>query len=107
MVTNKFSMSYVKSYLSNSESSSVLAVYRCLFGSLMFVSIIRFWYKGWIEELYLEPILHFSYYGFEWINPIGDFTYLLFFICAVSSFMVCVGWKYRFSIIILGAIYLP
>ena len=66
----------------------------------MCYSIARFWYKGWISELYLIPEFHFSYYGFEWIKPIGDYTYLIFILCFVSSFFVMIGYKYRSAIIL-------
>ena len=29
---------------------------------------IRFWAKGWIEKLYIDPVFHFKYYGFEWVT---------------------------------------
>ena len=93
-------MSKIFSYLQSNEDSSILAVYRILFGILMFCSIIRFWLKGWIEELYIIPSYHFSYFGFEWVEPLGDSTYFLFLICAISSLCVFLGLKYRLSIII-------
>ena len=91
---------HISSYLTQKVSSSPLSVFRFFFGLLMCISILRFWSKGWIEELYLKPVFHFSYFGFEWIKPIGDYTYLIFLICLISSFFVCVGFKYRLSIII-------
>ena len=66
----------------------------------MCYSIARFWYKGWINELYIIPQFHFSYYGFEWIKPIGVYTYLIFILCFVSSFFVMIGYKYRSAIIL-------
>ncbi len=64
----------------------------------MLVSIIRFWANGWIEKLYLEPNFFFSYYGFEWVKPIGNYTYLLFVICAMAAVFVMIGFKYRWAI---------
>ncbi len=87
-------------YIQKTTSSSPLSVFRFFFGFLMCISIIRFWSKGWIKELYIDPTFHFSYYGFEWVKPLGDTTYLLFFICFISSFFICIGLKYRFSIIL-------
>ena len=93
-------MSNVLNYLNKESSSHSLAVFRIGFGFLMCFSIIRFWYKGWIEKLYLVPEFHFSYYGFEWVKPIGDYTYLLFIICFISALFVAIGFKYRVSIIL-------
>lgn len=66
----------------------------------MCYSIARFYLKGWIEEFYIEPDFHFSYYGFEWIKPIGEFTYLIFVVCFISSLFVMIGLKYKTSIIL-------
>ncbi len=79
--------------------ASPLALFRIFFGIMMFISIIRFWYHGWIEKFYIEPKFFFKYYGFEWVQPLGELTYLLFIICGISSLMVAAGYKYRLSII--------
>ncbi len=88
-----------KKYFEKKSNSAPLAVFRIGFGLLMCYSIIRFWFKGWIETLYINPEFHFSYYGFEWVKPIGDYTYLLFIICGISAFFVAIGLKYRISIL--------
>jgi len=89
----------ISSYFKKSTHSAPLAVFRIGFGLMMLISIIRFWSYGWIEKLYLKPDFHFSYYGFEWIKPIGDWTYLIFIICGLSAFFVALGYKYRLAII--------
>ena len=66
----------------------------------MTLSMIRFVSKGWVEKLYLEPSFHFSFYGFEWVKPFGEMTYMLFFVCCLSAFFIAIGYKYRLSIII-------
>ncbi|MEC7260518.1 MAG: HTTM domain-containing protein [Bacteroidota bacterium] len=90
----------IKRYFNSHTSSYTLAFYRIGFGALMCYSIIRFWYKGWINELYIQPKFHFSYYGFEWVKPLGDYTYLIFVLCFISSFLVMIGFRYRFSIVL-------
>ena len=66
----------------------------------MLISVVRFWINGWIKSLYIEPKFHFTYYGFSWIKDLGDFTYILFVICGLSSLFIALGYKYRISIII-------
>ncbi|WP_417800167.1 HTTM domain-containing protein [Tenacibaculum sp.] len=88
-----------KNYLSKQTNSAPLAVFRAFFGVMMLFGILRFWYHGWIEKLYVQPTFHFSYYGFEWVKPIGNYTYLLFIISGVSAALVALGFKYRFAII--------
>ena len=90
----------IKNYLNQTQDSSSLALFRVGFGILMTLSMIRFVSKGWVEKLYLEPSFHFSFYGFEWVKPFGDMTYLLFVISCISAFFVALGYKYRLSIII-------
>ncbi|WP_422091830.1 HTTM domain-containing protein [Tenacibaculum ovolyticum] len=86
-------------YIKNQTNAAPLAVFRILFGIMMLASIIRFWYNGWIEKLYLEPKFHFTYYGFEWVQPIGTYTYLLFILCGLSAIFITIGYKYRLAII--------
>ncbi len=75
-----------------------LVVFRILFAATALFSCIRFWYFGWIESIYTEPVFHFSYYGFEWLPyPTDTGVYLLFLIASISAFTVLIGYKYHFS----------
>lgn len=87
-------------YLNKQVPSASLAVFRIGFGLMMCLSILRFWSKGWIETLYIAPEFHFKYFGFEWIKTLGDYTYLLFFVCGLSAFFVAIGYKYRLAIVV-------
>lgn len=88
-----------KTYLTKTTSAKPLAVFRIGFGIMMCLSIVRFWYNGWIEKLYIAPTYHFSYYGFEWVKPLGDYTYILFILCGIASICIALGLKYRLAII--------
>ena len=90
----------LKKYFSKTTETSTLAFFRLAFGLMMLFSILRFLSYGWVEKMYLKPQFHFSYYGFEWVKPFGDLTYLLFFICGLSALMVALGYKYRIAIIV-------
>ena len=90
----------ITNYFKHQTNAAPLAVFRIFFGLLMFVSILRFCSKGWIHSLYIDPIFHFSYYGFEFVKPLGTFTYLLFLICGIAAFLVAIGYKYRLSILV-------
>ena len=91
----------VSKYLDKESNPYPLAVYRIGFGLLVMFSIVRFWYNGWIESLYLEPDFHFSFLGFSWIKPLGIYTYFIFIICFISALFVMLGYKYRIAIITL------
>ncbi|WP_370088841.1 HTTM domain-containing protein [Ekhidna sp.] len=86
-------------YFLKETKAAPLAVFRIFFGLMMFVSIIRFWGNGWIKKLYIEPSFFFSYYGFEWVKPLGGYTYLLFIICGLAALAVAIGYRYRLSIV--------
>lgn len=91
----------MKDYFLKYTSAAPLVVFRIGLGVMLFASTIRFWLKGWIEELYIKPTFYFSYYGFDFVKPLGNFTYLLFFICAAAALCVALGYKYRIAIIAL------
>ncbi len=90
----------IKKYINSHTDSSPLAVFRILFGILMFISIFRFWWNGWIETVYIEPVLHFKYYGFKWVKSLDEWNYLLFALCAVTSILITIGYKYKISIVL-------
>ncbi len=89
----------INEYLKKNTEAAPLAVFRIFFGIMMFISIIRFWSYGWIDKLYIQPKFFFSYYGFDSIKPMGMYTYLIFVVCAVSSIMVALGYKYRIAML--------
>ncbi|WP_445457641.1 HTTM domain-containing protein [Flavobacterium sp. HNIBRBA15423] len=66
---------------------------------MMLFSIIRFVSYGWVDKFYIQPKFHFTYYGFEWVKPIGTYTYIVFIICGLSALFVAIGYKYKFAII--------
>jgi hypothetical protein len=88
----------LKYYFAQSAEAAPLAAFRVFFGIMMFSSILRFWSFGWIDKLYLQPQFHFSFYGFEWVKPLGVYTYLIFFICALSAILIALGLWYRLAI---------
>ncbi len=88
-------------YFQKKTSAAPLAVFRLAFGLMILGSLIRFWSKGWIDELYIQPHFFFSFYGFEFIKPLGRYTYLLFAVCGLSALLVALGLFYRVAIITL------
>ena len=90
----------VREYFKSTCGAEPLAVFRIGFGLMMLYSIMRFYFKGWIDKVYIEPNFHFKYYGFEWIPKIGEYTYILFAMCALTAILITIGYKYRVSIIL-------
>ncbi|RQO75205.1 HTTM domain-containing protein [Pedobacter sp. KBW06] len=91
----------MNNYFRKSTHAAPIAIYRIAIGLMLFISIIRFWTKGWIADLYIKPLHFFSFYGLEFIRPLGNYTYLLFFVCAVAALMVALGLFYRLASILL------
>ena len=85
----------LRRYLQATTSAAPLATFRVAFGVLVLASVVRFWAKGWIAELYLKPKFFFSYYGFEWVKPLGPYTYGLFVLCGLCALLLALGWWYR------------
>ncbi|MCH2198870.1 MAG: HTTM domain-containing protein [Flavobacteriales bacterium] len=62
----------------------------------MTFAALRFCYYGWIDELYIQPDFHFSYFGMDWIQPLpGIGMYLVFAGLATSAFCIAIGFKFR------------
>ena len=89
-------------------SAAPLINFRIGFGLMMLLSIVRFWAYGWIDKLYLQPTFFFSYRHFEWVRPLGQWTYLLFAVVALAAFCVMIGYRYRvtMTVFFLGFTYI-
>lgn len=83
------------SYLQKTTHAAPLAVFRIIFGLMVAASLVRFAARGWIDQLYIKPTFFFSFYGFEWVKPLGNATYLLFAACLLFSLLVAIGLFYR------------
>ncbi|WP_010523274.1 HTTM domain-containing protein [Aquimarina agarivorans] len=90
----------LNNYLHTNTKAAPLAVFRFLFGWLMLASTLRFWFNGWIKSIYIAPKWFFTYYGFEFVKPLGNLTYLLFFIIGVTSVAIALGYYYKYAIVI-------
>ncbi len=92
----------MKGFFKEPISISQLVSFRILFGLLTFFSTLRFWYLGWIEKHYIQPVFHFKYFGFEWVEPLNSFgMYAVHIILLLASLGVTFGFLYRFSAVLL------
>ena len=79
-----------------------LVTFRILFGALMVFSAIRFMALGWIDDHYLQPLFHFKYFGFAWVEVLPRFwMYALHILMILAGLGVMVGFYYRISALIL------
>lgn len=64
----------------------------------MFFGVSRFLFKGWVQQLYIDPEFYFGYLGFEWVKPLaGQWMYLPFILMLIASLFIIFGFLYRYS----------
>jgi hypothetical protein len=94
-------ISRLKRHINQPESIAPLITFRVLFGLMMVVSIVRFILNGWVDELYIKPSYHFTYYGFEWVMPMGSSgMWVIFSLMLLAAFGIMFGAFYRTAAII-------
>ena len=75
-----------------------LVVFRIAFGAIMLSEIWKNFAYGWIRHYYLEPTFHFTYFGFNWVQPWpGGWLYLHFWILGVLAACIAAGAMYRLT----------
>ena len=78
-----------------------VVLFRVGFGLMMFWEVTRYFYFGWVEELFARPQFHFQYEWFRWVVPIpADGMYLLFTALAIFALMIAFGLFYRIATIL-------
>lgn len=88
-------------YFYDKISIAPLAMFRVLFGFMMLVSIIRFWYNGWIFDQYVAPDFYFTYYGFDWVQPLGNVgMHRIFCIMGFCALAIMFGFFYRVTTVL-------
>lgn len=75
-----------------------LVTLRVLFGLAMLLACLRFWANGWIDQLYIGPQYHFTYYGFDWVKvPPGDVLHGMYGAMTLAALFMSIGLLYRAS----------
>ncbi len=73
-----------------------LVFFRIAFGAVMLWEVWRYFNYGWIGAYYIDPVFHFSYYGFGWVQPWpGNGMYVHFLALGVLAGCVMLGLFYR------------
>src|SRR5687768_9030988 len=91
----------ISAYLKQDTNIAPLVIFRIAFGAMMFMSVCRFIFKGWVYNMYILPKMFFPYYGFEWVKPLpGPGMYIVFAILLLASAGIALGAFYRFSALI-------
>ncbi|MDP4827846.1 MAG: HTTM domain-containing protein [Flavobacteriales bacterium] len=86
---------FFEKYLFKSVSAWPLITLRVAFGVLMTFGALRFWYYGWIEELYIKPNFHFQYFGLELPTLSEAGMYFVFMLFVLLSILFTLGFYFR------------
>ncbi len=79
-------------------SASSGALFRIGFGIVGMVLVIRFFARGWIETLLVEPAYHFTYPGFEWVQVWPEpWMQVHFLVIGLAALGIALGYRYRLS----------
>lgn len=77
---------------------AVLVYFRIVFAGIMLWEVWRYFDRGWIARYWIEPILNFPYFGFEWLHPWpGQGMYLHFAGLGILAIFIGLGLWYRLS----------
>ncbi|MBD0405029.1 HTTM domain-containing protein [Flammeovirga sp. EKP202] len=91
-------MGYYHKLVNNQTSIAPLVVFRMIFGIMMALSAVRFWVNGWVDSQFVQPKFFFHYFGFSWVEPLGEKgMYIIFFIMIFSAIGIALGAFYRIS----------
>lgn len=67
----------------------------------MLWEVWRYFDRGWISRYWIEPILNFPYFGFEWFHPWpGQGMYIHFVGLGILAIFIALGFWYRLSTIL-------
>lgn len=74
------------------------AVFRIAYGLLVAFGSVRFLARGWVDALYLEPVHHLTYPGFEWVRPLAaPWMHLHMVALAVLGLCIAAGYRHRLA----------
>ncbi len=77
---------------------STVAFFRIAFGIIMFWETIRYFQKGWIGRYWIDPDYHFTYWPFDFLQPLpAEGMYFLWIMFGVLSVLIMIGLLYRLS----------
>jgi vitamin K-dependent gamma-carboxylase len=86
----------LRAWLSRPVDAASLHAFRRLFGLLMLASVIRFAARGWIAELYIDPGVHFPFWGLEAVRPWpGPGMYIHFALLGLAAVALTVARRPR------------
>jgi hypothetical protein len=78
-----------------------LAVFRIVFGLLMFADMVSYLAKGWVSALFIEPEFFFTFPGFDWVKPWpGHGMEIEFWMLAAAALFIALGLFHRIAAVV-------
>ncbi len=100
LIMNNFSEKLIKKIQHPTDVGSVV-LFRIAFGLIMFWEVSRYFFYGWVEDIYVKPQFHFQYEWFQWISPLpANGMYFIFGGLGILALMISLGLYYRVSSIL-------
>lgn len=76
-----------------------LIIFRVIFGLVLLFSTTRTLQKGWVKELYIDPIFHFPF--LSWAHPFPELgMYVVFLLMILAGLGITLGFLYKSSVLI-------
>ena len=92
-------MKGISEILSKQVSSSLLGLFRIVFGGCLVYEIFYYFNIGVIAKGLKAPVVLFPYEGFEWITLLpGKAPELLLFLSLIAAFCIMLGIIYKYAI---------
>lgn len=77
-------------------NGAVLTYFRVIFGLAMFGWVLKNFLSGNVATLYADPVNHFHYFGFSWVQPWpGVGMHIHFLVMGVLALLIAAGLCYR------------
>ncbi|MGL1889125.1 MAG: HTTM domain-containing protein [Reichenbachiella sp.] len=83
-----------------------IVIFRIIFGLIMAIESFGAILLGWVDENFILPQHHLGWIWTSWIRPLpGNWMYYYFILMGLVSLSVAIGYKYRFSILLLALLW--
>ena len=80
--------------------------FRIAFAGIMLCHVGLFIGRRYVNDIFVVPPHHLSYFGFEWVRPLpGDGMWIVYYLMGVAAIGVGLGLFYRLSAVLLFVTY--
>ena len=106
-IIGKERFSRILSWMYAPVDGSSMAVFRVLYGGIMFWEMTRYFDHGWIESYYTGKEFYFKYPGFSWVHPWPSLELMEwhFIVMGILGLMIMFGFLYRFAAIAMVPVF--